>query len=252
MAIRIYFGIFTALVLAVTSGASAQVLYNGAAGTSPQSQGWLEYTSLLSTATESTAGGKTTLDTTAGSSNSEEAGFSNYTPGGTLVNSSFPALNPAGSGFGLTFSVKLDSESHASTNRAGFDVILLGSDHNGIELGFWTNEIFAQASSPLFTHAENTTGFDPTAQSWLYALTVQGGNYELTANGIEILSGVTRNYTAFPPGVPYTLPNYVFLGDDTTSGQGAEEISSVAVVPEPGTLTILAVGAVTMIRRKRA
>ena len=64
-----------------------------------------------------------------------------------------PGLDRA-KGFALLFSAQLDAETHKNTNRAGFSVILLADDKQGIELGFWTDTIFAQSDAPLFTRAE--------------------------------------------------------------------------------------------------
>ncbi len=247
-------------VLSLVAGraAAAVALYDGTQPGLPQSQGWLAYKLILGTATTTlTAGaGPTILDTTAAGLNGEYAGFSNFAPTGSLVNPAFPTLSPT-TGFDLTFNVKLDSESHGSNNRAGFSVLLLGNDLNGIELGFWPGQVWAQSDSPIFTHGEQTTGFDPSTGFHQYDLNVSGTTYTLTADGTQILTGATRNYTAnslaFPLNVPYSTPNFVFLGDDTTSARGAAEIQSIGVsVPEPttGVLTVAALGLASRRRRR--
>jgi hypothetical protein len=217
---------FTAPLLAVAMAHGAQILYDGSLGTTPQSQGWLSFASVPSGATTTTTSTQTTLDTT--SNSSIHAGYSNYTLLGSLVNSSFPTLNPT-TGFTVNLNVQINSESHSSNDRAGFSLIAIGSDDNGIELGFWTGDIWAQSST--FTHSEDAS-FNTTSAAHQYALTIQGGNYTLYADGSQILTGATRNYSA--AGAPYTLSNYLFIGDDTTSASGAESISSFSVsVPEP-------------------
>ncbi len=126
-----------------------------------------------------------------------------------------------------------------NTTRAGYSVILLGHDAKGIELGFWTNEIWAQNSD--FTHAENIT-IDTTIER-NYRLQILNDNYQLFENNNSILSGNLRIYPS--PSTPYSLPNYVFFGDDTTSAaasviQGRITLqSNLASVPEPTSLMLL-------------
>lgn len=126
-----------------------------------------------------------------------------------------------------------------NTTRAGYSVILLGHDAKGIELGFWTNEIWAQNSD--FTHAENIA-IDTTIER-NYRLQILNDNYQLFENNNSILSGNLRIYPS--PSTPYSLPNYVFFGDDTTSAaasviQGRITLqSNLASVPEPTSLMLL-------------
>jgi len=125
------------------------------------------------------------------------------------------------------------SESHANANRAGFSIILLADDKRGIELAFWTNTIFAQADSPLFTHAEETNY--PTMAAFVeFALTFHATNYVLSADGAPILAGPVRDYTAFSgfPN-PYSTANFIFFGDDTTSAGGAVNLKKVVLVTAP-------------------
>lgn len=222
--------------------ASAVTLYDGAAGTAPETQGWLSYYSLPGTGTKATASGKTTYDASANLS--ERGGFSSHSIIGVPVNASFPVLDRT-AGFTVSIDMKLLSESHASTDRAGLSLIVLSSDHQGIELGFWPTEIWAQ-SGPTFTHAEGQA-YDPTAASKTYDLTIQGSTYTLNGNGLQILTGSLRDYSSF--GLPYNLTNYIFLGDNTTSAGGAFEFSRLAIVPEPG--VAFAVGALALLLRRR-
>jgi hypothetical protein len=211
------------------------VLYDGGAGTSPQSQGWLSYYSLPGTGVLTVAGGRTTYDSTA--SAAERGGFSSHTIVGTLVNTAFPVRDRS-VGYTVSIDLKLLSETHASNDRAGFSIIVLSSDLQGIELGFWTNEIWAQ-SGPSFTHAESFAA-NTTAANTTYDLTIQGSSYSLLANGTPILSGPLRNYSSF--GLPYNLPSYLFIGDNTSSAAGAFEFSRLAVevIPEPATSLFVA------------
>src|SRR3954454_4104234 len=136
--------VLLAFVLTTTlvSGSRADsLLYDGSLNTTPNSQGWFYGTDSL-LATQSAAGGVTTFSTTAASS--IRAGYSTLNPITNQVLPGMPILDRAG-GYTVQFDVKLDSESHASNDRAGFSLIALSSDSKGIELGFWTNQVWAQS-----------------------------------------------------------------------------------------------------------
>jgi hypothetical protein len=217
--------------LALSQSASAVTLYDGSLGTAPESQGYLAYYTLPGLGTKTTAGGKTTYDSTA--ADSERGGFSTHTFLGAQVNPASPVLN-RNSGYTVSFDAKLLSETHATNNRAGLSIIVLGHDLQGIELGFWTNEIWAQ-SGPTFTHAEGVA-FNPTAANTIYDLNISGSTYTLLATSVQVLTGSLRDYSSF--GFPYTTSNWIFLGDDTSSARGSFEVSRLAVVPEPATIII--------------
>jgi hypothetical protein len=214
----------------------------------PANQPWLSYATTGGTATQTgqTTGVRLVTDLAA------SAGYSNYTPLGALKNGTFPSLNRA-NGFELTFNLTVSSENHSNNNRAGFSVSLIGSDVRGIELGFWGNQIWAQESSPLFTHGE-TIDFDTTLQRD-YRLRVQDNSYALFSGGNQLLTGSIRNYTAFG-SPPYTLPNFLFLGDNTTSAGaditlGAITLQSdLTAVPEPSSLFFLLATSILILCRK--
>ena len=211
------------------------VLYDGARGGTPDTQGMV-YSALPipSQATQTYSGGVTTLDTNV--RQLDQAGYS-VTPTLALT------LSRA-TGFTLTFTTQVVTETHSGTDRngdgiddrAGLSVILLGEDRQGIELGFWPGEIWAQddgAAEPpggtLFTHAEGVT-FDTTAGLVTYDLSVSTGTYTLSVGGVTILGGDVRDYTAFSGVInPYQTPNFVFLGDDSTSAKGTIRLSFVAL-----------------------
>lgn len=167
------------------------------------------------------------------------AGYSNYNPlpTPTLKNPAFAVLKRA-DGFELSFRTQLLTESHLNSNRAGYSVILLADDARGIELGFWQNEIWAQNAD--FTHAE-TVAIDTTIERE-YRLQVIGQQYQLLNGTTSLLTGELRTYSN--PAIPYTLSNYLFLGDNTTSGsasvvQGAIRLeSNLSSVPEPSSLAL--------------
>jgi hypothetical protein len=194
--------------------------FHGSLGTLPSEQGW-GFLAIRGVAEQEHTGSAARLVTTA--NNSENAGYARA--------SSVPlARDP---GFNLALRIRLHAESHASLDRAGFSVIVLTADRLGIELGFWTNVVFAQAAEPLFTHAEEAS-FDFTSGFTDLVLNVTGTNYTLFANRESILSGPVRDYTSFA-GFPdvYETPDFLFLGDNTGSAAADVEIESVALVFPP-------------------
>lgn len=159
------------------------------------------------------AGGKLAFDTTGGT---VRGGWS--TTGGVMDRTT---------GYTLSFELQIGTEGHASNDRAGFSVIALSSDLQGIELGFWGNEVWAQNSG--FTHGEGTTGFNPSAAFVSYDLTIQGSAYTLKANDATILTGALRTYS----GSPYNTANFIFLGDNTFSAQASVDFGTVNYTPVP-------------------
>lgn len=214
------------------AAAHAQAVYLGSLGTTPAAQGWSAFVPFP--ASESVSAGAVTLDTMVGGS--LQAG---YSYGGLAIDS--------GAGFTLSFTTQLVSESHASGNRAGFSVILLDSAHQGIELGFWTDQVWAQEVG--FTKAESAL-FNTTAMTD-FLLNLHNGAYLLWANGVALLSGAMRDYSAF--GLPYSLANFLFMGDDTTSAKAQVKIASVGVlnVPTPPTWALLPAGLLALKKKQR-
>src|SRR5689334_6221292 len=137
--------------LIVAAQASAVTLYDGSLGTAPSSQGWLSHYS-FNGGTETVGATKTTYDSSA--ADNTQGGYSTHTFVGSLVNPSSPVLD-RNVGYTVSVDLKLLSENHTSTDRAGLSLIVLSSDHLGIELGFWNNEIWEQ-SGPGFTHGSGT------------------------------------------------------------------------------------------------
>ncbi len=216
--------------LSLAATASGQVLFDGHLGTLPAAQGW-SYAALPGLAQQKQTGTAVRLTTTA--ANVENAGYARV------------ATTPLNldAGFSVALRLQLAAETHARAERAGFSLIVLSHDQRGLELGFWTNLVFAQADQPLFTHAEDAS-FDFAADATEVVLAFRGTHYTLFAKGTPILSGPVRNYTAFT-GFPdvYETPDFLFLGDDTTSAAADVTIQSVALVlppsvqaPAPGVL----------------
>jgi hypothetical protein len=217
MSIAVYVRSWSVVVflLPISISDSAQILFDGSLGL-PSGQGWT-YGALGGTQT--LTNNAVLLDTSA--ANSFQAGY-------TLTSNRLNRTN----GFTLLFTSQMIAEVHANNNRAGFSVIVLADDKRGLELAFWTNRIFVQSDSPLFTHAEETNY--PTTALINYALTFHPTNYLLSANGTTILSGPVRDYTAFSgfPN-PYSSTNFLFFGDDTTSAGGAFILKKVALITAP-------------------
>ena len=207
-------------LVAATIQLAAQPLFDGALGTLPSQQGWLFFAA-RGLAEESHTGSAAHLVTTV--DNGESAGYA-------LVAPVALARDP---GFNVAFRIRLTAETHARLDRAGFSVIVLAEDRLGIELGFWTNLVFAQSSEPLFTHAEEAS-FDFTAGFVDLVLRVAGTHYTLFVDRTPLLSGTVHDYSAFT-GFPdvYETPNLLFLGDNTTSAAANVEIAAAALVPAP-------------------
>lgn len=207
-------------------GQRTLILYDAASGAIPSAQMMSFFDFPPGDIIQTYENGSTTLDTTK-SGNDTYAGWTSNaasTPG-------FPSLSRA-AGFQLDFILQVESESHTSNNRAGFSIIILSADARGIELAFWENAIWTQnddATGGLFTHGESAS-FPTTSGAINYQMIIIGETYTLTANGTPILNGPLRDYSnfeGFPD--PYQSPNFLFLGDDTTSAQARIRLSHLSV-----------------------
>jgi len=230
-------------------------LYDASRGELPGPQGWLQFAS-NGQGSETGVTGGLRLQTAA----TAQAGYSNHRPLSTpanplLVNPAFPSLDRE-IGFSLSFELRINNEDHTSNDRAGMSIIFLGADRRGIELGFWEDRVFAQNSNPLFTRGEESL-LDTTASLQMYALSIQGDEYRLEVDSTPLLSGILRDYTSFtgtPGGIPYSLGNYLFLGDNTTSASVDAMLGSVVLnsrltaIPEPGSFPVLSMTALIAVR----
>jgi hypothetical protein len=219
------------LSVSLSAFASSYTLYDGSAGTAPAAQGWASFTL---GSTETLGGGAVTLDSTAASA--LHAGYGLIAP-----------ISLDGSvGFDYSFTVRVNSETHSSNDRAGFSVIVITSNLSGIELGFWQTDVWAQNVG--FTHGEDAA-FNTTSGLIQYDLLVAGSSYSLYQSAAPLLSGSLRDYSA--SGAPYNLANSLFLGDDTTSAKGSFSLSAVGLsAPEPGAFVLLASGLAALLLRK--
>jgi hypothetical protein len=186
-------------------------------------------------------GASTNLNTT--NANATAAGYSNRgviignpaTPG-AFVNEAFPSLDRS-TGYTLSFNVAINSESRTNNNRAGFSVIALSSDTQGIEIGFQDNvgvgTIFAQNSD--FTQEEFATVslLETLRSSTNYELAIFDNNYTLRANNTQILTGNLRSYNPTILFNPYQTRNFIFLGDDTSQAQANVNLGAVSLTTTP-------------------
>lgn len=244
------------LLMAAASGGFAQsfTLYNGASGVTPDDATWgWTYLSTGGSAAKTPGGGLTTLDSTA--SDGISAGFSTITS-----SRSTPFVLNNALGYTVGFDIQVNSEDHSNpladknadglADRAGISLIVLGSDHKGVELAFWQDEIWAQQDSPVFTHSsvsERVQSAGLTSLLTHYNLTVQGNSYSLSnGGGTLLLTGTLKDYLGNGgPAFPYAGSNFLFVGDDTTSARGSVGIAGVTVslaTPEPGVWALLSSG----------
>lgn len=213
-------------------------LYDGSG--KPADQAWLDFATLnlagLDVASETVVVDGVEFDSTV--DNNIYGGYSNYTTIGTVKNASFPTLDRT-SGYQLNFTVQIDEQVNDGANgsdRAGFSVIALSSDLQGIELGFRTNDIFAQNVG--FTQGEAASGSDIAvllAAHTSYTLSIASDGYTLASGGATLLSGSLRDYSA--TGVPYERPSMIFFGDDTTSARARFTLGTISLTTDTVTST---------------
>lgn len=226
-------------VVGVSGPASAAiVLYDAALGSAPDAQGWLYGTNPLfgASATRTTSSGVHWLDTTP--AQTDQAGYF-----GNL----HPLVLDRNQGYRLSLTLQILAENHATVNRAGFSVIALSSDSVGLELAFWTDEVWAYNTG--FTHGEGVS-MDTTQNLLTYSLDVLGNAYTLRVNNAPVLTGFLRDYSAF--GAPYDFTNFLFFGDNTTSADADVAIARIELsdlpvaIAEPRTVWLLLLGLVAI------
>ncbi|MEM7127826.1 MAG: hypothetical protein AAF702_15950 [Chloroflexota bacterium] len=198
-----------------------QRIYDASLGTKPDEQGML-YAALPGVAVaHSFMNGATILDTSLLATE-----YAGYSPSNTIVISRTQ-------GFAVRTAVQVQAETHLNNNRAGFSIIALSGDNQGIEIGFWPDSIWAQEGGTaleLFTRAE-VGSFDTTAAVTDYDLVVLDSGYAVQTAGTNVVSGQLRDYTAATGSInPYAIPNFLFWGDDTTSASARIALESIALI----------------------
>jgi hypothetical protein len=219
---------------AVLNADKTLVLYDAASGDIPSTSG-MSFTDFPpGVALPMFLDGATLVDTTISGTDTYAGWIA-----GEVTTPDFPILDSA-AGVQVNFTVQVDSEAHTNNDRAGFSVIILDKAAKGIELSFWENEIWVksdEATGGLFKHGEGIA-FATNALTD-YQVTFTGDTYTLTANAQLLLTGRLRDYSAFAgfPD-PYQTPNFLFLGDNTTSAQARVRLLFVSVTgTEPVVLT---------------
>lgn len=221
-------------------------LYDASLGTTPSAQGW-QYQADPNNGpvSQQVSGGVLTLTTS--SARGDRAGYPSRLP--TVP--PFPAfpnhpqigtLDRQG-GFTLRLDLRLADEGHNARDdnddglfdRAGFSVLIVCHDTMAIELGFWTDRVWAQDddledASNLFTQSEGVA-IDTTTSAATYELSVQGDIYRLFADGTPVLGGRLRDYTNATglAGLVYATQDVVFFGDNTGSADASVEVSLVTL-----------------------
>lgn len=246
MALRaLHTNLLAAALCAALAPASAATLYNASLGSTPAAQGWTTLAVGAAAWEAVTVGAPPaySLVTTG-------AGVSYF--GNALVGA--PTLNTA-AGFDLSFGLKVVSETHVGNNRAGYSVVLVGADPTkAVELSFWQGNVWVPDYDPTdpdrFVHGADAA-FNTTGAFHTYLLSVRNQQYTFSADGNVLLSGALHDYTA--GGAPYTQPNFLFFGDDSSRGTSATELAFVTLtpVPEPAPAALLMAGLAGLAWRAR-
>ncbi|HEY9636689.1 MAG TPA: hypothetical protein V6D14_25040 [Coleofasciculaceae cyanobacterium] len=199
----------------------------------PDQQGWKYLRTRTSTAPSATATRRGTV--------LDSGNIKNYA--GYFFQTPFKLDRNAG--YNVSFSVEIKSESHSKDDRAGFSIIAVSDQLTGetqpfaLELGFWTNRIWAYNANA--TRGEGVS-INTQAGMQSYILYIKGNQYQLFTTGSTnpILKGSLRQYTGYtaPAGFPnpYKTPNLLFMGDDTTSATAQVTIArlyATPIVPRP-------------------
>jgi hypothetical protein len=233
------------LALLGSANAGAALVYDASLNTLPGSQGWTS--SIAAGVTSTASGGVYSLDTS-----------------GSLLNQSghirvlaAQSLDTQG-GFELGIGLKVLGETHTSTDRSGFSLLLVGdTQSHALELGFWTDSIWSYAiNNGAFVRvpgaAASTTGFHD------YRVRVQNNAYQLFQDDALILSGGLVDYPSSlsnPLTLIYDSPNTLFFGDDTSRASSSVQIKyvSLGAVPIPAALFLFApaAGALVSFARRR-
>jgi hypothetical protein len=257
------------LSLVGTLPIQATTLYDGTSGVTPNNYNapnpYLGFTTINPSNIAGPAGSQTydstTQSTILNSSGSESyySGYRNYNatvnPSNpsvilptSLINPSFPSLDPQ-AGYTISFTAKMAAQTNNGANgpyRAGFSILVVSDNLKAIEIGFRnpntqtnTPDIFSQNNSSFNSVGESNGNLGDILDNFTtYNLAIAGNQYTLFTGGTILLQGALRDYSSasgFGSAV-YQTPNFLFLGDDTTSAGGTtylQNISLTTAVPEP-------------------
>ena len=234
--LALVFALATALSLPARAQVTFTELYLPSNGT-PTAQGWFPL--ILGTpGTETLNPDSFQINTLA--SEATQHGYGRISP--TTLDMS--------AGFQLTFNLRIDGSSSSSVNRGGYSLLLVGNDPSkSLELVFNSNEVFAYdyvAGDPdRFVRGASAALMANVPHS--YVLTVAGDAYNLNIDGQNLLAGSLVDYTG--QGLPYTTPNFVFFGDDTTRAAANAYLGPLVMttaVPEAASVWLWLVGLTAM------
>ena len=228
------------LFYATRVDAAPSVLYDASSGSTPAQQSWLGLgNGSFSVPVHNGVG--TVIDTT-NDSDIQFGYFSEDPLFGSSQHPGIPTLSRQDS-FEINFTLQVVDENHAmrddngdgKNDRAGFSIIVVSDDLSALELGFFEHKVWAYEdgqgnANDLFTQAENVN-IDTTAIIH-YRLRAHASGYTLYANGVTVLSGDWRVYSASPI-FPYDNPSSLFFGDDTTSAAARVVLGDINIETGP-------------------
>jgi hypothetical protein len=254
--------VFALLAAAVSHDAAAagvgSKLYDASLGSVPSAQGWFNpdtsaFPTFAPNATETilvNGGGNPyalQFDSTHTGSNSIQDG-----------NSRADRNLDTAVGFELSWRLRLATETHATANRGGFSLIMVGAQQqHALELAFWTDQVWAYdfAVSPN-TFSHGATYFVDTTTAHDYRLRVYNHAYSLLIDNLPALSGTLIDYDSPLPDPfdPYNIANNIFFGDDTSSARAKVELEYIALspIPLPGAIVMAAPAFFLVLRRRRS
>ena len=233
--------ILLATIASVTN-AEAAILYDAAANTTPDAQGWAYFSNPLfrPQANQTVGGGLLSLDSLQVAS--EQVGYFSKIPAFLFAHPNHPIVDLDDSAFVIEFAMRQvdgrdipDSDPLAleQRNRGGFAVIAISEDLTGIELQFQTDHVVALDNANTAFPVGEVQAFDTTDTLHEYQLRLSDDGYRLSVDGSLLLQGSLRNYSGIAPAsplnFPYTTPSFFFFGDDTGRGAALTQLTHFAV-----------------------